>query len=73
MGHPIIDEFCRAGELRPGKLREFQRHFRDVIQPLLTERDELATEVERLRTENAALKQAPKGTKRKEVADAVPA
>lgn len=49
MGHPLIDEFCRAGYLRPGFLRKFQREFREQIEPLLNER-------ERLLVENAELK-----------------
>lgn len=56
MGHPTIEEFCRAGDLRPGMLRRFQREFREVIQPLLAEREQLLIEVEQLRAENTSLK-----------------
>jgi len=80
MGHPLIDEFCRAGELRPGMLRRFQRDFRDQIQPLLSERESLLTEVDRLRVELAhrhladseTIRRRP-GRPRKEKIDAVPA
>jgi len=44
MGHPLLDEFCRAREFRADFLRRCQREFRDTIQPLLDERDALLTE-----------------------------
>ncbi len=51
MGHPLIDEFCRAKDsLRTEFFRRCQRVFRDEVQPQLDERD-------RLLEENAALKQ----------------
>lgn len=71
MAHPIIEEFCRAGELRPGMLRRFQRDFRETIQALLNERDTLLTENDALKAEIATLK-APRAQK-KGAADAVPA
>lgn len=51
MGHPLIDEFCRAGssQLRPEFFRRCQRVFRDEVNPVFDE-------AERLREENADLK-----------------
>lgn len=48
--HPIIDEICRARDVRPDVLRRWQRQLRDEMQPLL---DELET----LRAEKAAVKE----------------
>jgi len=50
MGHPLIEEFCRAHTLRPDFFRRCQRVFRDEVQAQLDER-------ERLLIENADLKQ----------------
>ena len=44
MGHPLIEEFCRAHELQPHFLRRCQREFREIIQPMLDERDVLLAE-----------------------------
>lgn len=44
MGHPLIEEFCRAHELHPTFLRRCQRVFRDEIQPLIDEREALLVE-----------------------------
>jgi regulator of replication initiation timing len=44
MGHPLIDEFCRAHDFRPDFLRRCQRVFRDEINPLLEEREQLLVE-----------------------------
>jgi hypothetical protein len=49
MGHPRIDEFCRANTFKPEFLRMCQRVFRDEVNPVFDE-------VERLRAENADLK-----------------
>lgn len=49
MGHPLIDEFCRANAFQPQFLRRCQRVFREEVQPQLDERD-------RLLAENAELK-----------------
>jgi len=49
MGHPLIDEFCRAQQLHPEFFRRCQRVFRDEVQAQLDER-------ERLLVENAALR-----------------
>ena len=38
---PIIEQLCRARELRPDVLRRMQRYFRDEIQPKLDELDAL--------------------------------
>ena len=35
MGHPLIDEFCRAYSLDQSFLRRCQREFREQVQPLL--------------------------------------
>lgn len=62
MGHPVIDEFCRAREFRPDFLRRCQRIFRDEVIPLLDEREHLLRE-------NADLKaQLERTGKRKVVA-----
>lgn len=49
MGYPLIDEFCRAHELRPEFFRRCQREFRNEVQPMLDQREQLLVE-------NAALK-----------------
>lgn len=54
MGHPLIDEFCRVpgvGACQPHFFNRCQREFRDTIQPLLDEREQLLVE-------NATLKEA---------------
>jgi hypothetical protein len=43
MGHPLIDEFCRAHDFRPDFLRRCQREFREV-QSHLDQREALLTE-----------------------------
>ena len=60
MGHPLIDEFCRANTFRPDFLRRCQQVFREEINPALGE-------LEVLRTENAELK--AKATKAKPQTD----
>jgi hypothetical protein len=51
MGHPLVDEFCRAKtpDLRPDFFRRCQRVFRDEVNPVYDE-------AIRLREENADLK-----------------
>lgn len=44
MGHPLIDEFCRAHELQPTFFRRCQREFRSEVQPLLDQREVLIVE-----------------------------
>jgi hypothetical protein len=62
MGHPKLDEFCRASSFRPDFLRACQRVFRDEVNPIFDQ-------VETLRQENADLKaQVEKLSKRKPVA-----
>lgn len=56
MGHPLIEEFCRAQSFRPEFLRRCQREFREQVQPQIDERDRLIEEVARLTVENDALK-----------------
>jgi hypothetical protein len=53
---PVIEEFCRAHELRPEVFRRMQRYFRDILTPKLHAIDELLAEVTLLRAELAALK-----------------
>lgn len=62
MGHPLIDEFCRANTFSHEFLRRCQREFRNQIDPQLAERDQLLVEVADLRAENEILK-ARKGRK----------
>lgn len=72
MGHPLIDEFCRAHTLHPDFIRRCQRVFRSDVQPLLDQ-------LEPLRAENAALKAqlnalaVPVAVGRAKKTDAVPA
>lgn len=49
MGHPLVDEFCRAADLKPTFIRRCQRVFREEVQTQLDER-------ERLLEDNAHLK-----------------
>jgi len=56
MGHPLIDEFCRAHVLNPEFLRRCQRVFREDVQPQLDERDRLLARVSELEAENSALR-----------------
>jgi len=65
--HGLLDEFCRAGELRPGKLHQFQREFRDQIQPLLDERERLLEENAALRAQLEAQPAKPRAGKPVEV------
>lgn len=44
MGHPLIEEFCRAHDFRPDFLRRCQRVFREEVQPQFDERDALLVE-----------------------------
>lgn len=44
MGHALIDEFCRARELRPEFFRRCQRVFREEVQTQLDEREVLLAE-----------------------------
>jgi hypothetical protein len=53
---PVIEEFCRAHDLRTEVFRRMQRYFRDIIVPrldaadaVIAERDELRLEVAKLR------------------------
>lgn len=66
MGHPLIDEFCRAQTFQTSFLRRCQREFREIVQPLLDERDVLLGE-------NAVLKAALAKAGKKGTGDAVPA
>lgn len=56
MGHPLVDEFCRAHELRPEFFRRCQRVFRDEVQPQLDERERLIEENHSLLEQLNALK-----------------
>jgi len=61
MGHPAIDEFTRIyslAQFQSSTFRRLQRVFRDEVQPLLTERDELADENARLKQRVEALEAA---------------
>lgn len=44
--HPLIEEICRAREVQPHAFGRWQRELRDVIQPMLDERDRLLAERE---------------------------
>ncbi len=66
MGHPTIDEFCRAHDFQAHFLRRCQRVFREEVQPQLDER-------ERLLDENAALKAQIETLTRGKKVSAVPA
>lgn len=64
MGHPLVDEFCRAHQLDPSFLRRCQRVFRDEVQPQIDERTVLLEENATLKatlkelTDKAARKRA---------------
>ena len=51
MGHPLIDEFCRAQQLHPEFFRRCQRVFREEVQSQLDERERLLTENADLRAQ----------------------
>ena len=51
MGHPLIDEFCRAHQFDPSFLRRCQRVFREEVQPLIDERDQLEQRVRELQAD----------------------
>jgi hypothetical protein len=55
MGHPLIEEFCRAHDFRPDFLRRCQRVFRDEVQPLIDERERLLVENADLKAELATI------------------
>jgi hypothetical protein len=57
MGYPLIDEFCRAHELRPEFFRRCQREFRSEVQPMLDQREQLLVENAALTAEVADLKE----------------
>lgn len=67
MGHPLIDEFCRAHTLHPSFIHRCQREFREQIQPMLDEREQLLVRVAELEAQVAVEKRGP-GRPRKEVA-----
>ena len=67
MGHPLIDEFCRAHDFKPEFLRRCQREFRDIVNPLI---DTLEADNARLRAD-LALAQHASAPRRK--AEATPA
>jgi hypothetical protein len=52
---PIIEQLCRARELRPDVLRRMQRYFRDEIQPKLDELDALKAEQAKAKTAKKAV------------------
>lgn len=57
--HPLLEEFCRiAGRdaCRPEVFRRLQREMRDIVQPLLDERDGLAQRVVELEADLARLR-----------------
>jgi len=58
MGHPLIEEFCRANNFQPSFLRRCQRVFREEVQPLLDQRDVLAEENDALKAVVEKLKAA---------------
>lgn len=65
--HPLIEEFQRVSsvqQLQPTYFRRVQRELRDVIQPLLDERDALIARVAVLEQE---LAKATKPRRRDEV------
>ena len=77
--HPLLEEFCRASEFQPHFLRRAQRELREVVQPLLDEREALLAEytaknarIAELEAQIAELK-APKKPGRKPLAETVPA
>lgn len=55
MGHPLIDEFCRAGTLHPDFIRRCQRVFRDEVQPLMDAGQQAIAENAELKAQIAAL------------------
>lgn len=59
---PVIEEFVRARQLRPDVMSRMQRHFRDVIHPIVEEHAILVEKVHRLEAEldAARVKQARK-------------
>jgi len=56
MAHPLVEEFCRAGQLRPDFFRRCQRVFRAEVIPQLDERETLLAENATLKAEVAGLK-----------------
>jgi len=67
MGDPKLDEFVRAHDFKPSFLRDMQRYVREVVQPLLDEREQLIEKNHALNEELIALK------KRNGKREAVPA
>jgi hypothetical protein len=59
MGHPLIDEFCRAKspDLRPEFFRRCQRVFRDEVTPRLDNEERLIAENEELKAKLASLQE----------------
>jgi hypothetical protein len=64
MGHPLVDEFCRAHTLKQEFFRRCQRVFRDEVQTQLDESDRLREENAHLKAELARLTE--KADKRRE-------
>jgi regulator of replication initiation timing len=70
MAHPLIEQFCKihtADRMNTIFFRRMQRELRDVIQPMLDERDRLLVENAELRAE------VEKTSKRKPKAETVTA
>lgn len=68
MGHPLIDEFCRAHTLRPDFFRRCQRVFRDEVQVQLDDLDQLRRENADLRAQLDRVR-----SKAQKIRDEVPA
>ncbi len=64
MGHPLVDEFCRANELRPDFFRRCQRVFRTEVQGQLDERESLIEENAALTARVAELEARSSGAKK---------
>lgn len=60
---PMIEQFVRANEIRPGWFRQFQRYLVDNVQVRLDEHEAMLPELEALRAEVETLK-ADKKAKR---------
>ena len=57
MGHPTIDEFCRAKDFQPHFLRRCQREFREQVQPQLDRLEAVEAENTSLKAQLARLQE----------------
>lgn len=62
MGHPLIDEFCRAQTLHPDFIRRCQRVFREDVQPLIDQGEQAIAENVELKAQIAKLRDKRKPT-----------